>query len=111
MSTTAAPTIIDIRQDGGGLTPLVPLIREGLNARDGQEKKLPTLLLYSEHGLKLFEKITYLDEYYPTAQEIEVLQAYADRIADRIALEPDSMLVELGSGYVHADRHRKEMNH
>ncbi|KAG9559141.1 hypothetical protein KCU71_g9399, partial [Aureobasidium melanogenum] len=98
MATYTAPKIIDIRQDGGGLTPLVPQIREGLNAREGQEKKLPTLLLYSEDGLKLFEKITYLDEYYPTGQEIQVLEAYADRIADRIALESDSMLVELGSG-------------
>ncbi|TIA55540.1 hypothetical protein D6C79_00388 [Aureobasidium pullulans] len=98
MPSNTAPQIIDIRQDGGGLTPLVPQIREGLNARDGQEKKLPTLLLYSEDGLKLFEKITYLDEYYPTGQEIEVLEAYADRIADRIALESNSMLVELGSG-------------
>ena len=100
MDTSTAPKIIDIRQDGGGLTPLVPLIREGLNAREGQEKKLPTLLLYSEDGLKLFEKITYLAEYYPTGQEIQVLEAYADRIADRIALDSDSMLVELGSGYV-----------
>lgn len=100
-TNNVANKIIDIRQDGGGLTPLVPQIRSGLNARDGEEKKLPTLLLYSEEGLKLFEKITYLDEYYPTGQEIEVLEAYADRIADRIALESNSMLVELGSGYVH----------
>lgn len=95
-----APQIIDIRQNGGGLAPLVPQIRSGLNAKDGEEKKLPTLLLYDEDGLKLFEKITYLEEYYPTGQEIEVLEAYADRIADRIALEPNSMLVELGSGQV-----------
>ncbi|KAI5239406.1 hypothetical protein E4T43_06782 [Aureobasidium subglaciale] len=98
MDTSTVPKIIDIRQDGGGLTPLVPQIREGLNAREGQEKKLPTLLLYSEDGLKLFEKITYLEEYYPTGQEIQVLEACADRIADRIALESNSMLVELGSG-------------
>ena len=100
-----APQIIDIRQNGGGLAPLIPQIRSGLNVRDGEEKKLPTLLLYDEDGLKLFEKITYLEEYYPTGQEIEVLEAYADRIADRVALEPNSMLVELGSGYVDPPSH------
>ena len=91
------PHIIDIRKDGA-LTPLVDQIRSGLHPEDGKEKKLPTLLLYNEQGLKLFEKITYLDEYYPTSQEIEVLQCYADRIADRIAPSPGSIVVELGSG-------------
>lgn len=60
---------------------------------------MPTLLLYNEKGLKLFEKITYLEEYYLTRQEIEVLETCADRIADRIALKPGAIVVELGSGY------------
>lgn len=48
--------------------------------------------------MKLFEKITYLDEYYLTNAEIEVLKTHADKIAERI---PDGgRLVELGSGYV-----------
>lgn len=99
-ASSTAPTasnIIDIRRDGG-LTPLAEQIRSGLRPKDGGEKTLPTLLLYNEDGLKLFEKITYLEEYYPTNQEIEVLERYADRIADRIALQPGSMVVELGSG-------------
>jgi uncharacterized SAM-dependent methyltransferase len=62
----------------------------------GKEKTLPTLLLYDVDGLKLFEKITYLDEYYLTNAEIEVLETYADNIADRI--KPNSIVVELGSG-------------
>ncbi|MCJ1283302.1 hypothetical protein MMC26_002630 [Xylographa opegraphella] len=61
-----------------------------------EEKKLPTLLLYDERGLKLFEEITYLDEYYLTNAEIEVLSRYADRIADRLV--DGSQLIELGSG-------------
>lgn len=88
--------IIDIRSDTE-LTPLTEQIRSGLE-RDG-EKRLPTLLLYSEEGLKLFEKITYLEEYYLTGQEIEVLEKNADRIAERLAPKPDTMIVELGSGY------------
>ncbi|KAF2219107.1 C-type lectin protein [Elsinoe ampelina] len=89
--------IIDIR-NGADFTPLAEQIRSGLNVPAGQEKRLPTLLLYSKEGLQLFEKITYLDEYYLTNQEIQVLQTYADRIAERIALKPDSILLELGSG-------------
>ncbi|KAF4549171.1 Histidine-specific methyltransferase-like protein [Elsinoe fawcettii] len=89
--------IIDIR-NGADFVPLTEQIRSGLGAPGGQEKRLPTLLLYSKEGLQLFEKITYLDEYYLTNQEIQVLQNYADRIAERIALKPDSILLELGSG-------------
>ncbi|KAL1303525.1 hypothetical protein AAFC00_006900 [Neodothiora populina] len=91
------PRIIDIRQDTS-FTSLVDQIHAGLSPVNGGEKSLPTLLLYDENGLKLFEKITYLDEYYLTRQEIYVLEHYAERIADRIALKPGSIIVELGSG-------------
>ena len=63
----------------------------------GQEKSMPTMLLYDETGLRLFEDITYLEEYYLTNAEIEVLERYADNIAERI--HRGSRLVELGSGY------------
>lgn len=93
----ATQHIIDIR-NGADFVPLVDQIRQGLNVPEGQEKKLPTLLLYDKRGLQLFEKITYLDEYYLTNQEIEVLEQNAPRIAERIALQPDSIVLELGSG-------------
>lgn len=78
--------------------PLVDQIRQGLSAPEGQEKRLPTLLLYDKRGLQLFEQITYLDEYYLTNQEIEVLERNSPQIADRIASQPDSIVLELGSG-------------
>jgi uncharacterized SAM-dependent methyltransferase len=53
--------IIDIRVDTA-LSDIVADIKTGLRPEDGGEKKLPTMLLYSEAGLKLFEKITYLEE-------------------------------------------------
>ncbi|KAJ2972294.1 hypothetical protein NUW58_g9215 [Xylaria curta] len=59
-------------------------------------RELPTLLLYDVKGLQLFEKITYLEEYYLTNAEIEVLQRSAAAIAANIP--SGSMLVELGSG-------------
>ncbi len=71
-------------------------ILKGLKPENGGKKSLPTLLLYDEAGLRLFEEITYLDEYYLTNQEIWILENYADRIAERI---PDNaLIVELGSG-------------
>jgi uncharacterized SAM-dependent methyltransferase len=80
------------------------------------QKKLPTLLLYDERGLQLFEEvslkssgdlhnfqanrkqITYLEEYYLTNAEISVLQTSSDNIAK--AIPSGSMVVELGSGLV-----------
>ncbi|KAF6841865.1 duf323 domain protein [Colletotrichum musicola] len=59
-------------------------------------RKLPTLLVYNERGLQLFEEITYLDEYYLTNNEIEVLGKYSGEIARNIS--PESMVIELGSG-------------
>jgi uncharacterized SAM-dependent methyltransferase len=89
------PEIIDIRSDTTGFE-IKQHILSGLKGE--HEKTLPTLLLYDDQGLRLFEEITYLDEYYLTEEEIAILEQYADRIADRI---PDgSLIVELGSGYV-----------
>jgi L-histidine Nalpha-methyltransferase / hercynylcysteine S-oxide synthase len=89
------PSIVDIREDVNE-TNLLGDILKGLKPEEGQPKTLPTLLLYDEVGLKMFERITYLTEYYLTNAEIEVLATYADRIAERI---PDNAIVlELGSG-------------
>lgn len=87
--------IINIRKETFDRS-LLDLIKNGLRPSDGGEKTLPTLLLYDTAGLKLFEQITYLDEYYLTNAEIEVLKNYADEIAKRI--QPGGIVVELGSG-------------
>jgi uncharacterized SAM-dependent methyltransferase len=91
----ATNSIIDIRREIDERS-ILDDIKQGLRPKTGREKTLPTLLLYDEAGLRLFEKITYLDEYYLTNAEIEVLEKYADHIAERI--QPNSIVVELGSG-------------
>ena len=58
---TAGTKIIDIRVDKAH-SDILADIKSGLRPKDGGEKTLPTMLLYSEAGLKLFEKITYLEE-------------------------------------------------
>ncbi|KAK4494315.1 hypothetical protein PRZ48_014613 [Zasmidium cellare] len=95
ISQSSVPGIIDIRSDAAGIE-LTQLIHAGLKPQDGGEKTLPTLLLYDNKGLKLFEQITYLEQYYLTGQEIFALEKYAERIAERIP--SGAMVVELGSG-------------
>ncbi|KAF9119191.1 hypothetical protein BGW39_000490 [Mortierella sp. 14UC] len=63
---------------------------------EGAPKTIPTMVLYDDYGLQLFDQITYLPEYYLTQEEIEILERDADRIVDHI---PDnSVVVELGAG-------------
>ena len=89
-------SIVDIRNDEIHFSILGEMQRT-LRPAAGEGKRLPTLLLYDEKGLRLFEDITYLEEYYLTNSEIEVLHHHADRIAERI--EEGTQLIELGSGY------------
>ena len=58
-------------------------------------KWLPPKWFYDERGSELFDKITMLDEYYPTRTEREILAAAAGEIAARAR---PATLVELGSG-------------
>ena len=87
--------IVDICR-GGFDIPLADQIRQQLNPGNGLERRMPTLLLYDEAGLQLFEEVTYLEEYYLTNAEIETLKTHAEAIAKLI--EPGSQVIELGSG-------------
>ena len=66
--------------------------RAGLTA---SPKSLPPKWFYDERGSEIFDKITRLDEYYPTRAEREILRAVAGQIA---AATRARTLVELGSG-------------
>jgi L-histidine Nalpha-methyltransferase len=66
--------------------------RAGLTA---SPKVLPPKWFYDERGSELFDKITLLDEYYPTRAERAILRSAATGIA---ALSGARTLVELGSG-------------
>lgn len=89
--------IIDIRRDQIEMS-LRKDILTGLGAEHGKQKTMPTLLLYDEKGLNIFEDITYLDDYYLTNAEIEVLKTHANTIVERVP--ENARIVELGSGYV-----------
>ncbi|KAK0621601.1 hypothetical protein B0T17DRAFT_618029 [Bombardia bombarda] len=86
--------IIDIRRSALDIN-LKTEVLSMFRCQDGP-RQLPTLLLYDERGLQLFENITYLDEYYLTNDEIDVLKSHA---ADMVKSIPSgAMLIELGSG-------------
>ncbi|GHB33133.1 histidine N-alpha-methyltransferase [Streptomyces viridiviolaceus] len=61
----------------------------------GMPKTLPPKWFYDARGSELFERITDLDEYYPTRAEREILVGRAGEIA---AATGARTLVELGSG-------------
>ncbi|KAF9439307.1 hypothetical protein BGZ76_003837 [Entomortierella beljakovae] len=76
---------------------LPKMILSGLSPQNpSQAKIIPTMVLYDDRGLQLFDEITYLDEYYLTQEEIEILERDGDKIVEHI---PDnSVVVELGAG-------------
>jgi hypothetical protein len=44
------------------------------------KRRIPTMVLYSEKGLQIYEKITQTKAYYPFEAEKEILETYGDEI-------------------------------
>lgn len=59
-------------------------------------KSIPSRFFYDARGSELFERITELEEYYPTRAEITLLGDHADEISALAG--PGVCLVEFGSG-------------
>ena len=60
-------------------------------------RSLPSKYFYDAEGSRLFQRITTLDEYYPTRCEAEVLRSHCDEITGLVADRPTTV-VELGAG-------------
>lgn len=93
---TMAPTMTvqlqDIQQRRDG-TNLSELIVQGLLSIP---LKLPSLLLWDDDGLDLFDALTQTPTYYLHDKEVEILAQYANDMAARIP--SGSVLIELGCG-------------
>ncbi len=76
----------------GQAATLAADVRAGLS---GRPKTLPPKYFYDMVGSELFDRITQLEEYYPTRTERAILRAHA---ADVAALTRAETLVEIGSG-------------
>jgi L-histidine N-alpha-methyltransferase len=60
------------------------------------QKSIPCTWLYDERGSELFERITALEEYYPTRTEIGLLRRHARDMA--AAVGGGVVVIEIGSG-------------
>ncbi|CAE6503684.1 unnamed protein product [Rhizoctonia solani] len=108
---TMDPLIIDVRENASGdISPsnfVVDAIIEGLSKPSG-ERSLPTLLLYNEHGLRLYDDITTkANEYYPFGCEEQILADHADEIVRAMgaAQRDDEVVIELGAGALRKTSH------
>lgn len=61
-----------------------------------EPKRLPCRLLYDELGASLFEQITGVDDYYPTRNELRLLDAHLPEIAAEIGVA--ARVIEPGTG-------------
>ncbi|KAI0648157.1 hypothetical protein C8Q79DRAFT_556266 [Trametes meyenii] len=101
-----AVQILDIHSRAANLAahPIRDQIIEGLSQPAGQ-KWLPTMLLYDEHGLRLYDAITTdAPEYYLFPAEEQILKNKADDIVKAMHTAAsnegpvDEVVVELGAG-------------
>ncbi len=100
MTTTEPQITIEVHLDAGAAANMARDIRLGLSARF---KELSPKYFYDERGSQLFERITELEEYYPTRTERLILASDSAEII-AAAGEP-ATLVELGSGSASKTRH------
>ncbi|KAJ7218230.1 histidine-specific methyltransferase, partial [Mycena haematopus] len=77
-------------------------VLKGLQSPTSHRKSLPSMLLYDELGLRLYEEAAHIPEYYPFSAEEEILREKSDEIV--AAMHPDLQLaanevvLELGAG-------------
>lgn len=105
---SATTVIVDVRldhpeNDAGNSADIRQQIVTGLDQPVNQ-KNLPTLLLYNERGLRLYDDITTeAPEYYPFTAEEEILKNHADDIVEVMhsregEILPGEVVLELGAG-------------
>jgi len=91
---------IEVHLDADTAATMAADVRAGLSA---EPKELAPKYFYDERGSQLFERITALDEYYPTRAERSILAESAAEIV--AAAGAPRTLVELGSGSASKTRH------
>ncbi|OZJ06408.1 hypothetical protein BZG36_00576 [Bifiguratus adelaidae] len=92
------PGFVDVMDSRGNVDETSDLPRTILRAlsKTPGKKSIPTMVLYDGKGLQLFDQITYLDEYYLTNAEIDIMRRRVTEIVSYI--NDGSVVVELGAG-------------
>ena len=73
-----------------------PLLQDVLAGLSATPKTLPSKYFYDEAGSALFDRITELEDYYPTRTERGIMEGHIHEMAE--AAGRDSVLIEYGSG-------------
>lgn len=102
------PEIVDVHSDEHTKTGDYDISQQILTGLDRpiNKKTLPTLLLYNERGLRLYDDITTnAPEYYLFPAEESILRNHADEIVQAMhpredGVVPGEVVVELGAGCV-----------
>lgn len=87
------------------MADIAELVDEGLS-RPVRQKTIPTILLYDERGLRLYDTITTgAPEYYLFGAEEQILKDHVDDIVKVMhgatgGVVEDEVVLELGAGYV-----------
>ena len=94
--------IIDLHSRSSDGFDIHQQLRDGLSRPPGH-KRIPTMLLYDERGLKLYDDLTTeAAEYYLFPAEEEILKNKADDIVRTMHREAqissDQVVIELGAG-------------
>jgi dimethylhistidine N-methyltransferase len=76
--------------------PLAEFRADVLRGLGAPAKELPCKYFYDQAGSALFERITELEEYYPTRTELAIMRRHVAEMAG--LLGPRCLLVEYGSG-------------
>ncbi len=84
--------------EGGGSPPSSSdaLLADVLEGMGRTPKSLPCKYLYDARGSRLFDRITELEEYYPTSTEFAIMEEHLDEIV--ACLGSRCLLLEYGSG-------------
>lgn len=91
----ASGEITDIRRDKTYIS-LSGALKTCLRGYTTSQPSFPPMLLWGEQGLKMFDAVTQLEDYYIFHDEVTVLKERSRDIAHKI--KPSSMLIDLGSG-------------
>ncbi|KAJ3300966.1 hypothetical protein HDU93_006996, partial [Gonapodya sp. JEL0774] len=70
----------------------------------GLVRSIPTLILYDDAGLAIYDEITELEEYYLVEAETDILKRYSTQLVQEYVRDGDT-LVELGCGSMNKTRH------
>ncbi|KAG8951718.1 hypothetical protein FRC04_005739 [Tulasnella sp. 424] len=110
---TPEPAIVDVReqQASESISTAIAALRTQILAglfKPPHQRNLPTLLLYDERGLRLYDDLTtHALEYYLFAAEEQILTDHAKEIVEFMGVQGDekSVVVELGAGSLRKTSH------